>query len=75
MTTTTHTMRLAFVSNTGEIIRFVIPRADTAMNATQAQASMNGLITCGIVMTGKGQPALVHSVHRVSTISRDLELA
>jgi len=75
MITTANTLRLAFISNTGETIRFVVPRADMEMSALQAQASMNGLITCGIVLTGKGQPVQAQSALRVSTVTRDLELS
>ena len=58
---------LTFDSDTGEIARISIPRADVTKTAADARTSMENIISTGVVSTGNGMPVSVHGAEIVST--------
>ena len=58
---------LTFNSDTGNIARISIPRADVTKTAAAARTSMENIISTGAVSTGNGMPISVHGAEIVST--------
>ena len=58
---------LKFNSDTSEIARISIPRANLAKTADAARISMEDIIDIGIVSTGNGMPLSIHGAEIVST--------
>ena len=66
---------LSFNSNLGEIVRLTIPRADTSLTATRAEATMEAMIDGGIVVTGNGVPISVRGAELVTTQRTPIPMA
>ena len=58
---------LTFNSDTSEIARISIPRAGLTKTAADARASMEDIISTGIVSTSNGMPSSVHGAEIIST--------
>ena len=58
---------LKFNSNLGGVVRLNIPRADKALTAERAQATMTDIISDGIVITGDGIPVSIRGAEIVKT--------
>ena len=65
--TTTHNVLLRFHSNTNDVVRLTIPRANTALTAELAAETMQDMITGGIIITGNGIPTMVKGAEIVTT--------
>jgi len=58
---------LKFHSDTSEIARLSIPRANVSKTAIDARAAMEQIIGSGIVATTNGMPVSVHAAEIIST--------
>ena len=58
---------LKFYSDTSEIARLSIPRANMNKTAADARTSMERIIASGVVATSNGMPIAVHGAELVST--------
>ena len=58
---------LTFRSDTAQVARLSIPRANLAKTADDAKASMEAIISTGIVTTSQGSPLFVKGAELVST--------
>jgi len=58
---------LSFDSNTGEVVRLTIPRANVETNGDQARAMMEAIISGGAVTTRNGVPTGVLGAQILST--------
>ena len=65
--TITHSAVLHFNSNSNEAIRITIPRAKLDITEVEARATMEAIITGGIVLTNFGRPAAVKGMEIVTT--------
>jgi len=65
--TTSNRAVLTFNSDTGNIARISIPRADVTKTAAAARASMQDIISTGAVNTSNGMPVSVHGAEIVTT--------
>lgn len=59
--------QLTFNSNTNEIIRISIPRADETLSTSALTSNMQNLISNGNVLTGTGKPQSIISADLVTT--------
>jgi len=75
MLTTTNVYQLSFLTNMGETLMITIPRADTAKTAQAVANAMSSLISCGVVLTGKGVPVQSKKAEIVTTVTEDLAVA
>jgi len=58
---------LTFNSDIGGVVRLSIPRADLTLDATRAEAAMEGMIQGGIVLTRAGFPTSIKGAKLVTT--------
>jgi len=65
--TSRHNAKLTFYSNLGEKVRLNIPRADGTLTEARVRATMEDMITDGIILTTNGTPTGIHSAALVST--------
>jgi len=66
---TRNNVLLKFYSHNGDIVRLNIPRADSALTGSRAQATMEDMITGGVILTANGIPTAIHGAELV-TIAR-----
>ena len=64
--TTTNRAVLKFNSDSSNIVRLSIPRADLNKTEAGATAAMQGIIDTGIITSDNGRPVSIHSAEVVS---------
>ena len=58
---------LRFHSDTADVVRLTIPRANMNLTAEEAEDSMNAVIDGGIVVTGNGIPVKIKGAELITT--------
>ena len=65
--TTRHNAILKFNSDTSEVVRLSVPRADYDLTPAQARTAMEGMIDLGIVTSSQGMPIGIKGAEIVTT--------
>jgi len=59
--------RLIFYSDTGNIVRLNVPRADSTLDEARVRTAMEDMISGGIVLTLSGTPTGIRSAELVTS--------